>query len=60
MVAFKITEINYLVVSLFCDFVRSFSTYICGTKFFRWAISFVSGIVANTIMTSPKSFTIFL
>ena len=67
MVAFTITEINYLVVSLFCDVVLLlfYLLYVCSIKFFGCAIGLVSGMALATMpmalaaMASPKSFTMF-
>ena len=61
MVAFVITEITSLVVSLFCNLVLSvlYSQYICGIKFFGCVICFVLSIVTKAAMASLKSFTIF-
>ena len=59
VVAFTMTEINYLVVSLFCNVVLPFSICICGIKLIGCAICLVFGIVAKAAMPSPKSLTIF-
>ena len=68
LVAFTITTINYLVVSLFCDAVLFLSClywpaiciyiYIYGIKFFVCAIGLVSGRTTKAAMASPKPFTI--
>ena len=58
--AFTITEINYLVVSLFCDLVRPFFfIYVCGIKFFGCVICLVSGTTRKAAMVFAKSFIIF-
>ena len=59
VVAFTITETNYLVVSLFCDVVLPFPIYIDGIKFFSCAIGHVSDIATKAAMASPISFTTF-
>ena len=64
VVAFTTIEINYLVVSLFCDVMLLLSylywpaihIYIHGIKLF-WLR--VSGIAGKAGMAFPKSFTIF-
>ena len=55
--ALTITEVNYLVVSLFCDLVRplSYAQYICGVKFIGCAVGLVSGIAAKATMPSRTS-----
>ena len=47
-----VTETNYLLVSLFCDLVGPFPIYICGIKFFGFAICLVSSIVTKVAITS--------
>ena len=50
VVVFTIAEINYLVVSLFCDFVRSFRIYICGVQFFSHSICLVFDIATKSAL----------
>ena len=52
VVAFTITEINYLLVSLFCNVVLPISNiYLWNySKVFGFAIYFVSGIATKTAM----------
>ena len=63
VVAFTITEIKYVVVSLFFDMVLiPFCVYwlaivICGIKLF-W-LCYLSSIAPKAAIPSPKSFTIF-
>ena len=58
VVVFTITEINYLLASLFCDLERPVRIHICGMKFFGCAICLVSGIATKTAMPSPTLCTI--
>ena len=63
VVAFTITEINYVVVSLFFDMVLILSYVywpainICGIELFWPCV--LSSIATKAAMASPKSFTIF-
>ena len=59
VVAFTVTEIHSLMMSLFCDVVLPYAIFTCGIKFFDCAICLVSGIATKEAMASPKSFTKF-
>ena len=59
VVVFKIEEINYLTVSLFCNLVRPFSYSCLWYEDFGCAICLVSGIATKAATAFPKSFTIF-
>ena len=54
---FTASEIYYLMVSPFCDLVRSCS-YLYSYLWYYVPICLVFGIVAKAAMATPKSFTI--
>ena len=60
VVVFTISEINYLMVSPFCDWCGPVHIYVCGIKFFSCTICQVSDIATKAATAFPKSFTIFL
>ena len=60
VVVLTITEINYLVVSLYFDLVTFFCQpeYICGIKFSGCVSCLVCSIATKAAMSSPTPFTL--
>ena len=54
LVVITITELNYSVINLFCNFLQPFSyiQYVCGIKIFRCAISLLSDIATKEALSS--------